>query len=163
MEICSIYSTVSLLYKMDIMTIFCYFRACPNVAIICIITRLLVWSKFIDNPSLIPIFKKIKTIVSIPDDIYFPSKFVERFPSLRQAGLQVFSFDNCVFIIDECLNHLKNLSPITIHYYQDTLLDDPLSRDYIIEKRHETFPKNILNEQMVIVKNNREAVEIRLS
>jgi len=143
-----------------------YFRACPNVIELIINTRLLLLSKLIDNPSLIQIFKQIKMIKSITEKIYFPSnfalKFVQRFPSLSQIKLQVFSFDICVYVIDIFLAHLKNLSYLNINYNQDTLLDDPFSCDYIIEKRRQTFPNNIIDEQRVNVKNNGKVIEIWL-
>ena len=104
---------------------------------------------------------------SITEKLYFPShfalKFVDRFPSLFDIELQVFSFDHCVSIIDIFLSHLKNLSYVKIDYHQDTLLDDPFSRDYIIKKRRQTFPNNILNEQMINVINNGESIKIWLS
>ena len=106
-------------------------------------------------------------VTSITEKFYFPSdfvlKFVDRFPSLFDIELQVFSFDHCVSIINTFLSHLKNLSYIKIDYYQDTLLDDPFSRDYIIEKRRQTFPNNILNEQMINVINDGESIKIWLS
>jgi len=143
-----------------------YFRACPNVTNLIIDTRLLRLSKLIDNPSLISIFKQIKMIKSRTNKSYFPSKFafkfVQRFPSLSHIELHVFSFDNCVSIIDIFLSQLENLSYIKINYDHDTLLDDPFSCDYIIEKRRQTFPMNILNEQMINVKNNGETIEIWL-
>jgi len=121
----------------------------------------------IDNLSLISIFKQIQTIVLTSEDIYFPSnfalKFVQRFPSLNHAELEVFSFDHCVSVIDILLNHLKNLSYMYIYYSQDTLLDDPFSCHYIIEKRLQRFPDHHLNEQMVNMKNNGEIIEIWLS
>jgi hypothetical protein len=113
-----------------------------------------------------PIFKQIKMIKSITKNIYFPLnfvlKFVQRFPSLVHIEFQVFSFDHCVSIIDRFLTQLENLSYIKINYYQDTLLDDPFSRDYIIQKRREIFHDDNLNEQMINVKNNGETIEIWL-
>ncbi|CAF5104099.1 unnamed protein product, partial [Rotaria sp. Silwood1] len=67
-------------------------QACPNVTGIRISTQLLMLSKFIDNPSLIPGFKQIKMIKSITEKFYFPSNFalklVQRFPSLIDIELQ---------------------------------------------------------------------------
>ncbi len=123
---------------------------------------MLILSKLIDNLSLVRIFDNIKTIKLRRKNIYFASKLVERFPSLTDIELQVFSFDHCVFIIDIFLVHLKNLSYIKINYSQDTLLDDPFSPDYIIEKRLQTFPNHIIDEQRVIVKNNGTTIEIWL-
>ena len=130
---------------------------------ITISTRLLMLSKLIDNPSLIPIFKQIKMIKSITEKIYFPSKFVQRFPSLIDIELQVLSFDNCVSVINIFLTYLKNLSYFKINYSQKTLLDDPFSRNYIIEKRRQSSPDNIIDEEEVIVKNNGEVIEIWLT
>ncbi|CAF4110895.1 unnamed protein product, partial [Rotaria magnacalcarata] len=141
-------------------------HACPNITNLIINTRLLV-SKLIDDQSLISVFKKIKMIESIAQKIYFPSnfawKFVQCFPSLSHIELQVFSFDNCVFIIDIFLTHLKNLSYIKINFYQHTLLEDPFSRDYIIDKRRQLSPTNMIDEQMIGVKRDGETVEIWLS
>ncbi|CAF4953276.1 unnamed protein product [Rotaria sp. Silwood1] len=141
--------------------------ACPNVHSLIINTSLLVLSKLIDNSSLIPIFKQIKMIKTITENIYFPSafasKFVQRFPSLCHIELQVFSFDICSFIIDIFLTELKQISYMEINYNDDTFFDDPFSCEYIITKRHQAFPLDIINEQMVNVKNNDEVIQIWLS
>ncbi|CAF2783699.1 unnamed protein product [Rotaria sp. Silwood2] len=141
--------------------------ACPNLIDLKIKVRLLMSLNLFDNPSLIPIFKQIKILKLITENIYFPSnsswKFVERFPSLTHIELKVFSFDNCISTIEIFLSHLQNLSYAKINYDQVTLFDDPFSRDDIIEKRHQQFPNTILNETMVNVKNNGEFVEIWLS
>ncbi|CAF3350580.1 unnamed protein product [Rotaria sp. Silwood1] len=142
-------------------------KSCPNVIILIINTSLLLYSKIIDNLSLIPIFKQIKVIKSITEDIYFPSnfilKFVERFPSLVHIELQVFSFDICSFIIEVFLTKLEQLSYVKINYHQDALLDDYFTREYIIRKRRQIFPINIINQRMINVKNNGEIIEIWLS
>ncbi|CAF2389001.1 unnamed protein product [Rotaria sp. Silwood2] len=142
-------------------------KSCPNVLILIINTSLLRYSKIIDNLSLIPIFKQIKLIKSITEDIYFSSsfilKFVERFPSLVHIELQVFSFDICSFIIEVFLTKLEQLAYVKINYHQDTLLDDYFTREYIITKRRQVFPINIINQQMINVKNNGEIIEIWLS
>ncbi|CAF2827492.1 unnamed protein product [Rotaria sp. Silwood2] len=141
-------------------------QACPNVFDLIMLTALLISSKFIDNPFLIPVFKQIYAIETILEDVYFPSsfapKFVERFPSLRAIELQVISFNNCVSIIDTFLSHLKNLSYLEIDYFEDSSLDDPFSREDIIEKRRQAFPMNIINEQAISVKNDGEVIEIWL-
>ncbi|CAF3023870.1 unnamed protein product [Rotaria sp. Silwood2] len=89
-------------------------------------------------------------IKSIKDNIYFSlnyaSKFVKRFPSLTHIELQVFSFDNCVYLIEIFLTRLENLSYLKIYYKHDTLFDDPFSYDYLIRKRRQTFPNNIVDE-----------------
>ncbi|CAF4650332.1 unnamed protein product [Rotaria sp. Silwood2] len=141
-------------------------EVCSNVFDLTILTALLISSKFIDNPSLIPVFKQIKVIETILEDVYFPSnfasKFVERFPSLIQIELQVISFNNCVSIIDTFLSRLKNLAYLKIDYFEDSSLDDPFSRENIIEKRRQAFPTNTINEQAISVKNDGEVVEIWL-
>jgi len=98
---------------------------------------------------------------------YFPpssaSKIAERFPSLNHIELPVFSFDYCVPVIDVFLSGVKDLSYMKINYSQDTLLDDPFSRDYLIRKRRQAFPKNIIDEKKVAVNNTGNATEIWLS
>ncbi len=130
-------------------------------------TALLISSKFIDNPSLFPVFKRIKLIETVLEDIYFPPSFaeklVERFPSLVHIELQIISLDSCVSIIDTFLSHLKNLSSIKIDYFENALLDYPFSRVNIIEKRRQEFPMNIINEQMINVKNDGDTIEIWLN
>ena len=100
-------------------------------------------------------------------NIYFPpnlsSKIVERFPSLNHVELHMLSFDHCVSVTDVFISHLKQLSYIKIHYFQDTLLDDPFSIDYILRKRSKLFPDVHLNAEMVKVKNDGEIIQIWLS
>ncbi|CAF3856820.1 unnamed protein product, partial [Rotaria sp. Silwood1] len=61
-------------------------QACPNVMNLIISSEYLLFSELIDNEFLIPIFKEIKMIESITNNIYFPlncaSRCLERFPSL---------------------------------------------------------------------------------
>ncbi|CAF4849775.1 unnamed protein product [Rotaria sp. Silwood1] len=75
----------------------------------------------------------------------------------------LFSFDNCVSTIDIFVRHLQHLSYAKINYNQITLLDDPFSPDYIIEKLYQLFPHTIFDETMVNVTNNGDVVEIWLS
>jgi hypothetical protein len=106
-------------------------------------------------------------ILKTKTNIYFPpklsSKIVERFPSLNHVELHVFSFDHCVLIIDVFISHLKQLSYIKIHYFHDTLLDDPFSIDYILRKRSQIFPDVHLNAEIIKVKNDGEVIQIWLS
>ncbi|CAF1551046.1 unnamed protein product, partial [Rotaria sordida] len=109
--------------------------AYPNVTGIRISSQLLMLSKLIDNPIIIPIFKQIKMMKLITETFYFPSnfalKFVQRFPSLIDIELHVLlSFDNCVSVINTFLIYLENLHYVKSNCYQDTLFDDPFSRDY---------------------------------
>ncbi|CAF1362975.1 unnamed protein product [Adineta steineri] len=142
-------------------------KSCPNVINLTINTSLLLSSKIINNLTLIPVFKQIKMIKLITEDVYFPSnfilQFVERFPSLVHIEPQVFSFDICSFIIEVLLTQSEQLSYVKINYHQDTLLDDYFTRDYITTKRRQVFPLNIINQQMMNVKNNGQTIEIWLS
>ncbi|CAF4270521.1 unnamed protein product [Rotaria sp. Silwood2] len=141
--------------------------ACPNVTKLVNDTRLLMLSRLIDNSLLISIFKQIKMIKSITEKFYFPSnfalKFVQHFPSQFYIELQVFSFDNYVPIINIFLTYLKkNLVNVKIYYSQNTIFDNTFLPDYIIEKRRQTFPDNIIDEKIVFVTNNGEAIGIYL-
>ncbi|CAF3897643.1 unnamed protein product [Rotaria sp. Silwood2] len=144
-----------------------YIKAYSNFIDLKINVRLLIFSKLFDNPCLMPIFKQIKILKLITEQMYLPSnsalKFVQRFSSLTRIELKVFSFDNCISIIDIFLSHLQHLSYAKINYDQVTLLDDPFSRDYIIEKRHQQFPDTFFDETMVNVKYNGESFRICLS
>jgi hypothetical protein len=130
-------------------------------------TPLLLSPMFFDNPSLIPLFNRLKMLDSVTKNVYFPlnfaSKLVQRFPSLIDIELQVFSLDICVPLVDILLGGLVNLIHLKIYYTQDTLLDDPCSRDYVIEKRRQTFGINLIDENKVTIKNNGEVLEIWLS
>jgi hypothetical protein len=127
----------------------------------------LVSPEFIDNRSLFPIFKQIKILKSIADfscfRSNFTSKLVQRFPSLTDIELKVFSFDNCICVIDILLSHLKNLSYLKIYHIKLSSLDHPFSRNYIVDKRRQSFGFNIINERKVMVGMNDGSVEIRLS
>ena len=143
-----------------------HYRACPNMTSLIIGTPLLA-STFLDNPSLTLTFSRVKTIESVTDNVYFPlkyaSKLVQRFPSLVQIELRVFSFDICVAIVDIILSGLAKLSYLEFHFNRDTLLDDPCSRDYVIQKRRQTFGFDINDENSVTVKNDGQSLLIWLS
>ncbi|CAF3783030.1 unnamed protein product, partial [Rotaria sordida] len=70
-------------------------QTCPNVIDLSISTELLLLSKIIDNRSLFPVFERIKKIELIKNIVYFlpssASKIVERFPSLNNIKLTVFT------------------------------------------------------------------------
>ncbi|CAF0827827.1 unnamed protein product [Rotaria sordida] len=142
-------------------------QACSNVINLKINPSHLVLPEFIDSPSLLSIFKQIKILKSITENHYVPLSFslklVERFPSLTDIELKVFSFDDCISAIDILLTHLKNLSYLKIYYIQVSSLDHPFSRNYIIEKRRQAFRFNIIDEHKVTVSKNTESVEIGLS
>ncbi len=75
----------------------------------------------------------------------------------------MYFLDHCVSTIDVFISHLKQLSYIKIHYFQDTLLDDPFSIDYILTKRSEIFPDVHLNAEVIKVENDGEVIQIWLS
>ncbi|CAF1680819.1 unnamed protein product [Rotaria magnacalcarata] len=90
-------------------------------------------------------------------------------PVLSQVisfGLTLFAAWNndsvaCILRCIPNLNHLKNLSYLKVDYFEDTSLDNPFSRENIIEKRRQAFPMMIIiNEQLVNVKNDGEITEI---
>lgn len=87
-------------------------------------------------------------------------KFVQRFPLVEEIEFQVYSFDNCVYIIEEILTQLRCVSHLKLFYERNTLLDDPFSREYVFMKRYETFPSEIIDRKKVKVKNDGKAVEI---
>ena len=91
------------------------------------------------------------------------SKLAERFPSLTQIELEVYSFDICVSIVDLFLSELAKLSYIQVHFTKDTLLRNPFTRAYVFKKRRERFPDGELHEQMVNARKSTEAVLISLS
>ncbi|UJR24767.1 hypothetical protein I4U23_006141 [Adineta vaga] len=87
-------------------------------------------------------------------EIEFGSTIIKRFPSIEEIELQVYSFDNCVFMINEFLTQLKCVSHIKVYYERNTLLDDPFSREYIFMKRYETFPNLMIDSKKIEVKND---------
>ncbi|CAF3292049.1 unnamed protein product [Rotaria sp. Silwood2] len=129
----------------------------------------LIW--FYQNLSIInlffSIFKQIKILKSITENCYVPSdfslKFVQRFPSLTDIELQLYSFDDCIYAIDILVSHLKNLSYLKIYYIEVSSLDHPFSLNYITNKRHQAFGFNIIDEHKITISRNKESVEIRLS
>ncbi|CAF0803678.1 unnamed protein product [Adineta steineri] len=142
-------------------------QVCPNVIDLEMSPRDLIYSKFFDNQSLFPIFKQIKILKAVIDDSFirsanFGSKLVQRFPSLTHIEVQLESFDDCIHVIDILLSHLKNLSYLKIHYVDISSTDHHFSRNYIIDKRRQTFGFNIINEHKIIVRKNGQSIEIRL-
>jgi hypothetical protein len=143
-----------------------YFRACPNVDDLTIDTPLLFYSKLIDNPSLISIFKQIKTLELKTRNLYFhpnfASKVSQRFPALKTIELEVFASDDYLDIIDIFLTQMENLSDIKILYQQATPFDHRISPSYVLEKRRQTFPEHVIDEKMVNLKKTERDVQIWL-
>ncbi|CAF4150131.1 unnamed protein product, partial [Adineta steineri] len=48
-------------------------KECSNLTSLTILTELLIYSKFIDNSFLIPVFKRIELIETTFEDVYFPA------------------------------------------------------------------------------------------
>ena len=160
----SSYSIYNRLLILEVDNDFC--RSCPNVTSLKIGTQLLLYSKFIDNPSLFSTFQRITNIDSSTKDVYSVnsvSKLVDRFPSLSQIQLRVYSMDICVSIVDLFLCQLAKLSYMGLFFTKNTLVRYPFTRAFVIKKRRERFPAEMLNEQMVNVRRYTEAVVISLS
>ncbi|CAF1550535.1 unnamed protein product [Rotaria sordida] len=142
-------------------------QACPNVIDLELNPSDLILPEFIDHQSLFTIFKQIKILKSITENCYVPSNFllklVERFPSLTDIELQVYSFDDCIYAIDILISHLKNLSYLNIYYIKDSVVDHPFPCNYIINKRRQAFSFKIIDENKINIIKNKESVEIRLS
>jgi hypothetical protein len=87
--------------------------------------------------------------------MYFPLKhalkFVQRFPSLTHLVIEVYSVDSCIPIVDILLGGLPKLHLLIVQFYHDSLLDDPCPREYIIEKRRQSFGLNKNDEYKVNV------------
>jgi hypothetical protein len=143
-----------------------YFRACPNVNDLTINNPLLFYSKLIDNPSLISIFKQIEILQLQTRNLYFhpnfASKVSQRFPALKTIELEVFSFDDCLDIIDVFLTQMENLSHIKINYQQATPFDDPISLNYVLEKSRQKFPERVIDGKMANLKKTEKDVQIWL-
>ncbi|CAF4602952.1 unnamed protein product, partial [Rotaria sp. Silwood2] len=90
------------------------------------------------------------------ENIYFPlkhaSKLIQRCPSLIDIELQVYSFDTCIHLVDILLDGFANLLHLKIYFTNDTILDNPYSRNYVIEKRRQAFPRSIFNADRVVAK-----------
>ena len=109
----------------------------------------------IDNPNLSLIFNRINKLKIITDHMYFPlkyaTKFVQRFPSLGDIEIDVYSIDSCVPIVDVFLGGLAKLRRLIVQFSHGSLLDDPIRRDYVIEKRRRSVGLDKNDEYKVIV------------
>jgi hypothetical protein len=110
----------------------------------------------IDNPNLALTFNRINDLETTADHMHFPlkhaSKLVQRFPSLNYLTVDVYSIDSCVPIVDIFLGGLAKLHLLVVRFSDDSLLDDPCPREYVIEKRRQSFGLNKNDEYKVIVK-----------
>jgi len=99
--------------------------------------------------------------------MYFPLKyalkFVQRFSSLTTVQIEVYSIDTSVPIVDIFLSGLAKLCFIVIDFEHDTLLDDPFPRNYIIDKRRQSFHLNKNDEDKIIVKIENRTLYIRVA
>ncbi|CAF4115690.1 unnamed protein product [Rotaria sordida] len=141
--------------------------ACPNVKKLAMSSSLLFLPIIFDNPTLSETFKQLNVLDLVADGLYFPlkyaSKFVQRFPSLTVIEIEVYSIDDSVPIIDIFLASLAKLRFLKIHFKYDSLLDDPCSRNYVIDKRRQSFGLNKNDEYKVIVKIEDHQLYIWLS
>ncbi len=152
---------------MSVILLFFLFRVCPNVTKLIIDNSLLLSSKVLNNPALTFAFGRVQKLHILTDDIYFPSKYaliiVRRFPSLILIEIEVYSIDISVPIVDIFLGELAKLQSIIIHFGHSSLLDNPFSRKYVIEKRNQSFNLKKNNEDDVSVKIEDQTLYIRLS
>ena len=81
----------------------------------------------------------------------YGSKIIERFPSLSQVEIDVYSLDSSVPIVDIFVGGLEKLRHVVVQFNHESLLDDPVRRDHIIEKRRQSFGLNRKDEYKVIV------------
>lgn len=127
--------------------------------------QILFCSKFIDNPLLISNFQRITKIVSKSTDISVSSasKLVNRFRSLSQIQIRVYSLDICVSILDLFVCQLAKLSYVEVYFTKNTLGKYRFTRAYVVKKRRERFPNEELDEQMVHVLKAPKAVFLSLS
>jgi hypothetical protein len=119
-------------------------------------TSLLFLPIIIDNPDLILTFNRINWLTTAADLMHFPLKhalkFVQRFPSLTHLTIDVYSIDSCVPIVDIFLSNLAKLRHLIVRFSHNSLLNDPCPREYVIEKRRQSFGLDKNNEYKVIVK-----------
>jgi hypothetical protein len=143
------------------------FRACPNVTELVIDSSLFFSSKVLNNSALTPVFNRLNKLYISTDYIYFPSKYastiVQHFLSLTLIEIEVYSIDISVPVIDIFLGELIKLQLITIHFKHNSLLDNPFSRNYVIEKRRQSFHLNKSDENKIAVIVDDQQLRIRLA
>ncbi|CAF1497321.1 unnamed protein product [Adineta steineri] len=83
-------------------------KECSNLTSLTILTELLIYSKFIDNSFLIPVFKRIELIETTFEDVYFPANSLLDDPfsleNIIEKRRQAFPIN----IIHEQLINVKN-------------------------------------------------------
>ena len=127
----------------------------------------LLQSKVLNNPALTQIFNRLNKIRIITDgfniSVECALKFVERFSSLTIVEMEAYSIDLSIPIVDIFLDGLAKLCLIIIQSQHNFLLDDPLSRQYIIDKRRQSFGLSKDNENKVVVKIEEQILYIRVA
>jgi hypothetical protein len=128
---------------------------------------LLFSSQVFNNLALTSTFNRLNAVHILADDMYFPSKyalkFVQRFPFLSTVQIEVYSIDTAVPIVDIFLSGLAKLRFIIVDFKHDSLLDDPFSRNYIIDKRRQSFDLNKNDEDKIIVSIEDQTLYIRVA
>jgi hypothetical protein len=109
-----------------------------------------------DNPSLIPVFYRLKSLYLLTKDLRFPSKYalqlIERFPSLIHLELEVYSLDKCIPLLDVLLDGLPKLIHLKIHFHKNkSLHDGTCLTNHVIERRRQAFPHYIFKEDEIYV------------
>ncbi|CAF4658888.1 unnamed protein product [Rotaria socialis] len=108
----------------------------------------------------------IITLHILIDNMHFPSKYastiVQCYRSLTFIEIDLYSTDIAVPIADIFLRDLEKLRFIIIHCRHNSLLDNPFSRNYIMEKRHQSFSVNKNDDDRVVAKFEDQTLSIRL-
>ncbi|CAF1462892.1 unnamed protein product [Rotaria sordida] len=130
--------------------------ACVNVKKLIMRTSLLVSFIVIDNPHLTLTFSRIEHLRLFDDYLYFSSKpgtkIVQCFPCLTKIEIRVLALnDYCIPVIDTFLGGFRKLRFMIVEFVHNGLPDVPISRNYIIEKRRQSFGLNRNDEYKVNV------------
>jgi hypothetical protein len=128
-------------------------------------TSILVSLIRIDKPDVTLTFSQIKSLRLFDNSMYFQPRFIEQivpyfpswtkfvkcFPSLTKIEIRIFGHDYYVSIIDIFLTGFAKLHLVIVEFIGDHLLSNPISRDYVIEKRRQSFGLNKNDEYKVNV------------
>ncbi|CAF1471388.1 unnamed protein product [Rotaria sordida] len=129
--------------------------ACVNIKKLIMRTSLLVLPIVIDNPHLILTFSRIEYLRLFDDYLYFKSKpgtkIVQCFPCLTKIEIRVYWLDYCIPVIDTFLAGFGKLRFMIVEFVGNDLPDVPISRNYVIEKRRQSFGLNRNDEYKVNV------------
>ncbi|CAF3013411.1 unnamed protein product [Rotaria sp. Silwood2] len=110
--------------------------------------------------------EQILLLELLTENVYFSlkyvSKLIQRFSSLTNIQLEVYSFDTCARLVDILLDGLVNLLHLKIDFVNGIVFDNSNLRDHVIEKRHQAFPFRNFNKDRVVVILQKQSLEIYL-